>query len=157
MGVGCGAKVYREKEKYNNQNVNIFHSMKFNRSQMYSVVSKLVKGLFLVTLMTACNENPTVSTFDAEQAKNEINSSLNKWHLNAAEAKFNPYFELFSSNGIYIGTDAKEIWAVSEFKSFAKPYFDKGKAWSFEATSRNIYFAKENTLAWFDELLNTWM
>lgn len=40
---------------------------------------------------------------------------------------------------------------------FAKPYFDKGKAWSFTALERHIYLSKDQKTAWFDELLSTQM
>jgi hypothetical protein len=111
----------------------------------------------VITLISACNNDQTATVFDAEQTKSEVGLALDSWHLNAAEARFLPYFDLFSKKGIYIGTDASENWTVDEFKAFSKPYFDKGKAWSFRATHRNIYLAKDNTVAWFDELLDTWM
>ncbi len=57
----------------------------------------------------------------------------------------------------FIGTDATENWQNKEFKNFSKPYFDKGKAWSFTSLQRNIYFSDDSKLAWFDELLNTQM
>ena len=41
--------------------------------------------------------------------------------------------------------------------AFAKPYFDKGKAWSFTALERHVYLDKSGKTAWFDELLNTQM
>lgn len=41
--------------------------------------------------------------------------------------------------------------------AWAKPIFDKGRAWSFTAFDRNIYFDQSGKLAWFDELLNTQM
>ena len=44
-----------------------------------------------------------------------------------------------------------------EFKDFSKPYFDKGKAWSFTAIERNVYVYKDGEMAWFDELLDTHM
>ena len=40
---------------------------------------------------------------------------------------------------------------------WSKPYFDKGKAWSFKSIERNIYFHNTGDLAWFDELLDTQM
>ena len=40
---------------------------------------------------------------------------------------------------------------------FAKPYFDKGKAWNFTAVERHIYYSTDQKMAWFDELLNTQM
>ena len=40
---------------------------------------------------------------------------------------------------------------------FSRPYFDRGKAWSFRAIERNIYLGPDGKTAWFDELLDTWM
>ena len=40
---------------------------------------------------------------------------------------------------------------------FSKPYFDRGNAWSFTAVERHIYFSADGRMAWFDELLDTWM
>jgi hypothetical protein len=62
-----------------------------------------------------------------------------------------------ADESIFIGTDATENWNKSAFQAFAKPYFDKGKAWSFKAIERNIYFSKDGKMAWFDELLSTQM
>ena len=62
-----------------------------------------------------------------------------------------------SDDAIYIGTDATENWNKKAFEAFAKPYFDKGKAWSFTALERHIYFSQDGKTAWFDELLNTQM
>jgi hypothetical protein len=41
--------------------------------------------------------------------------------------------------------------------TFSKPYFDKGKAWSFTSKQRNVYVDASGEIAWFDELLDTWM
>ena len=89
--------------------------------------------------------------------KTIINTLLNDWHKAAAEAKFETYFSYLSTDAIYIGTDATENWNVDQFKAFAKPYFDKGQAWSFTALERNIFFSKDSNLVWFDELLDTQM
>ena len=40
---------------------------------------------------------------------------------------------------------------------YAKPHFDKGQGWSFKSLKRNIYFSKDGTYAWFDEILDTQM
>lgn len=89
--------------------------------------------------------------------KTTVNTLLNNWHKAAADAKFDAYFSYLSTEAIYIGTDATENWNVTQFKAFAKPYFDKGKAWDFTALERNIFFSKDGNLAWFDELLDTQM
>jgi ketosteroid isomerase-like protein len=87
----------------------------------------------------------------------KINSVLDNWHKAAAEAKFDNYMSSLTDDAIYIGTDATENWNKKEFMAFAKPYFDKGKAWSFTALERHVYLDKSGKTAWFDELLNTQM
>jgi hypothetical protein len=62
-----------------------------------------------------------------------------------------------TDDAVFIGTDATENWNKKEFAAFAKPYFDKGKAWNFTAIERNVYFSSDGKTAWFDELLNTQM
>ena len=61
------------------------------------------------------------------------------------------------SISVFVGTDAGEVWTKKQFKTFSKPYFDKGKAWDFTAIDRNIYIDESGKIVWFDELLNTWM
>lgn len=99
------------------------------------------------------------SSFYFAQTKEttEINTLLDNWHKAAAEAKFEPYFNALSEESIYIGTDATENWNKKQFAAFAKPYFDKGRAWAFTALERHIYVSKDKKTAWFDELLNTQM
>lgn len=87
----------------------------------------------------------------------KINQVLDNWHKDAGEANFNNYFDAMTDDAIFIGTDPTENWNKTEFQAFAKPYFDKGKAWNFNALERHIYFSKDNKTAWFDELLNTQM
>jgi hypothetical protein len=90
-------------------------------------------------------------------AEQKINTTLDAWHKAAAGAKFDAYFDLMTADAIFIGTDATENWNKKEFEIYAKPHFDKGKAWSFMAIERHVYFDKSGKTAWFDELLNTQM
>lgn len=89
--------------------------------------------------------------------KQKINEVLDSWHLAAANADFDAYFGKMTKDAVFIGTDAMENWQNEEFRTFSKPYFDKGKAWSFTAVQRNIYLNEERSFAWFDELLDTQM
>ena len=89
--------------------------------------------------------------------KQNINLLLDNWHKAAAEGNFNNYFNVLSDESIFIGTDATENWDKKAFQDFAKPYFDKGKAWDFKPLQRNIFFSKDGKTAWFNELLDTWM
>jgi ketosteroid isomerase-like protein len=80
---------------------------------------------------------------------------LDQWHEAAAQADFDTYFSLMTSDAVFIGTDATENWQLADFKAFSKPYFDQGKAWSFSAIERNVYLT--DSIIYFDELLDTQM
>jgi hypothetical protein len=110
----------------------------------------IVIGLVLI----GCKSNQIANQINQES---EINLVLDNWHQAAAEANFNSYFNAMTDDAIYIGTDATENWNKPAFIQFSKPYFDKGKAWSFTKLERNIYFSSDRKMAWFDELLNTQM
>lgn len=107
--------------------------------------------LFLLSSIS-CSAQKNTNT-----SKNEINLILDNWHKAAAEANFANYFTAMTEESIFIGTDALEHWNKKEFMAYAKPHFDKGKAWSFTSLQRNIYFSKDGKTAWFDELLSTQM
>lgn len=105
-----------------------------------------------LTIITICL-GFTTSTNDKET----INQTLDNWHKAAAEAKFEAYFSYFTNDAIFIGTDATENWTMPQFKTFAKPFFDRGRAWNFKVLERNIYTDKTQKIVWFDELLDTQM
>ncbi len=108
--------------------------------------------IFLFVVLISCSPIQKM-----ENQKTEINNILDNWHKAAAEANYENYFGAMSNESIFIGTDATENWNKIEFQAFAKPYFDKGKAWSFKAIERNIYFSENGKMVWFDELLSTQM
>lgn len=89
--------------------------------------------------------------------KERIEKVLDAWHMAASNADFDAYFGKMTRDAVFIGTDATENWQNEEFKAFSKPYFDRGKAWSFTAVQRNIYLNATKDFAWFDELLDTQM
>ena len=109
-------------------------------------MKKLLLNIFLLT-----------SGLQAQTQQEKITLVLNNWHLAASNAKFDDYMNAMTNDAIYIGTDATENWNKKDFMAFAKPYFDKGKAWNFTALERHIYISKDQKTAWFDELLNTQM
>ncbi|WP_395056916.1 nuclear transport factor 2 family protein [Flavobacterium sp.] len=110
-------------------------------------MKKLLSIILFVSSLTQAQTRETA----------KIKSILDNWHKAAAEAKFDTYFGMMSEESIFIGTDATENWNKKDFMAFAKPFFDKGKAWSFTALERHVYFDKSGKIAWFDELLNTQM
>ena len=92
-----------------------------------------------------------------ETEKEAIDALLTVWHQAAAGADFEAYFEAMTPGAVFIGTDAGEHWDREAFMAFSKPYFDQGKAWDFKALQRHIYLSRDGQMAWFDELLDTWM
>lgn len=120
---------------------------------------RLMIVICLSVFFVSCKTEVKIETkpIPIEEVKKSINTSLDLWHKAAAEANFENYFNLMTNEGVFIGTDATENWQNKAFKTFSKPYFDKGKAWSFTAVNRNIYVYDNQKLAWFDELLDTQM
>jgi ketosteroid isomerase-like protein len=87
--------------------------------------------------------------------KISVNAILDDWHKAAAQADEARYFGHFTPDAVFMGTDATERWTRDEFRTWAKPYFTKGKAWSFTSTRRGVSIAKDGAVAWFDEDLAT--
>jgi ketosteroid isomerase-like protein len=79
---------------------------------------------------------------------------LDDFHDAASNADGVRYFNHFTEDAIFIGTDAKERWTVKEFKEYAKPSFSKGRGWTYTAETRHIYISKDQNTAWFDESLS---
>ncbi len=113
------------------------------------------KGILFLVLCSLFSFQKNIS--DDKKITKEINQILDDWHKAAGRADFDTYFNVLSDESIYIGTDATENWTKKEFIAFAKPYFDRGKAWNFTAIERNIYLSPDKKTVWFDELLDTQM
>ncbi|MGX7667302.1 nuclear transport factor 2 family protein [Flavobacterium pedocola] len=114
-----------------------------------------MKKLFLV--LTVLTLSAYTGKAQTSPEKKAIITLLDDWHKAAAEANFKNYFGAMSDESIFIGTDATENWDKKAFQDFAKPYFDRGRAWNFKALERHVYFSKDGKTAWFDELLDTQM
>ena len=84
-----------------------------------------MKKLFTVfTLLFVIQSNAF-----AQQISEELflNTLIDQWHLDAAQAKFDNYFAITSEEFVFLGTAPGERWNKEEFSAFCKPYFDKGK------------------------------
>ncbi len=84
-----------------------------------------------------------------------INKKLDAWHVAASQADEKAYFDLIHPEGIFMGTDATERWTKDQFLTYARPFFSKGKGWSFKSIRRSVTFSKDGQTAWFDEDLDT--
>lgn len=98
----------------------------------------------------AVSEAPKSST----GAINPVNELLESFHAAAAKSDHETYFAHWDEQSVFLGTDATERWVGKGFKDFAKPYFEKGKGWTYKARDRHISVAPDGRVAWFDELLD---
>ena len=119
------------------------------------------KITFIGILLLIFNFSATVSAqkkgFYENVQKKNVAKVLDDLNAFAAAADFSNYFDLYAEESTFIGTDATEVWDKKQFMDYAKPHFDKGKAWNFKSLKRNITFSKDRKYAWFDELLDTQM
>lgn len=115
-----------------------------------------MKNVILLAILFFAACNTSVKVENENPRPDDIHKVLDDWHKAAANADFEKYFGYFESDSsIFMGTDATERWTVAEFKPWSKPYFDRGKAWSFVAIDRVIYFSEDGKTSWFDEVLDT--
>ncbi|MFK8013340.1 MAG: nuclear transport factor 2 family protein [Marinicellaceae bacterium] len=95
-----------------------------------------------------------VSSKNSDLKLHTINATLDTLHLAASKADSKTYFDLFTDNAYFIGTDVSEYWNINDFKVFAKPYFDKGQGWTYVTRSRQVELNESENVAWFHEILD---
>ncbi|KQY93171.1 hypothetical protein ASD25_18255 [Brevundimonas sp. Root1423] len=82
---------------------------------------------------------------------------LDTLHREASEADGAAYFDLFTADATYIGTDLTERWSIAEFRAYAEPYFNRGQGWTYTPRSRSLTLAPLDCrcVVWFDEALDS--
>ena len=108
----------------------------------------IISGSFF--LLISCSSKPNSSL-------EELHQIVDNWHEDVAKSNFEAYFDRMGSQSYFIGTDANERWTKEQFMAFSKPYFDKKSTWEFTRVDRNIILDEDYPIAWFDEVLDTWM
>lgn len=86
-----------------------------------------------------------------------LRDRLDAFHRAAAEADGATYFDLFTPDAHYRGTDVTEFWTLAEFRAYAEPYFNQGRGWTYVARDRHVSIVPGDCLcvAWFDEILDS--
>ena len=80
-----------------------------------------------------------------------INRLLDGLHQDAHKGNFQSYFDRYTPDAIFLGTDKTERWTIEEFKAYAKPAFADGNGWTYSVVERNWEGAGDTR--WFDEIL----
>lgn len=93
----------------------------------------------------------------APTPEGEVAETLDALHAAAARADGQAYFDLFTPDARFIGTDATERWTLSEFRAYAEPYFARGQGWTYTPVERTVTLAPIQCMcvAWFDEVLDS--
>ena len=105
--------------------------------------------IILVTLVLAMG----CATAPVSNDPTPVNQVLDDFHKAASEADEDRYFRHFTSDAVFMGTDASERWDVPTFRAYAHPFFVEDKGWTFTPQSRNV--AMHGDVAWFDEVLES--
>lgn len=90
-----------------------------------------------------------------DPAVGEVAAVLDRLNAASTAADGAAYFDLFTPDARFVGTDASEHWTVEEFRAYAGPHFARGAGWSYPATERTITIAPIDCrcIAWFEEKL----
>ena len=87
----------------------------------------------------------------ANWAQEDLDALLNGLHLDAHKGNFESYFDRYSTDAVFLGTDKTERWTIEEFKAYAKPAFSDGHGWTYAVIERN--WEGDGNTRWFDEIL----
>ena len=93
----------------------------------------------------------------AQTPEDEVGAVLDRLHATASAADGVAYFDLYTPDARFIGTDATERWSLEEFRAYAEPHFSAGRGWTYEPTARTVSIAEIDCrcVAWFDEVLES--
>ena len=117
-----------------------------------------MRDLVAFTAALTLLAEPALATETAPRSpEQQVAATLDAFHAAAARADGEAYFNLFTSDGVFIGTDVTERWTVPEFKAYAAPHFTQGKGWTYKARTRHVTIAPGECrcVAWFDEVLDS--
>ena len=92
---------------------------------------------------------PAMSLADNQRAA--IDALIDGLHQDAHEGNFQTYFDRYTPDAVFLGTDKSERWTIDQFKVYAEPAFDDGHGWTYSVKERN--WEGEGTTRWFDEVL----
>ena len=86
----------------------------------------------------------------------DVEAVIDLMHQAASRADGQDYFNQFTPEARFIGTDATERWSLTAFRAYAEPYFARGRGWTYVPRERTVTIAPVECrcVAWFDEILD---
>lgn len=109
----------------------------------------MISALAALALLTAAPQQAADPTLAAGLVVDQM-------HQAASRADGPAYFDTFTPDARFIGTDATERWTLAQFRAYATPYFSQGKGWTYRPHDRVATLAPGECrcIVWFDELLD---
>ena len=109
----------------------------------------MISALAALALLTAAPQQAADPTIAAGLVVDQM-------HQAASRADGPTYFDTFTPDARFIGTDAAERWTLAQFRAYATPYFSQGKGWTYRPHDRVATLAPGECrcIVWFDELLD---
>ena len=104
--------------------------------------------MLILSLLMACTLPATAANADTAKHSSAVAKTLDTLHAAAAAANWETYFNQYTADAIFIGTDAGERWDMPTFKSFAS----NTKGWDYKLQNRHIILGQHGNTAWFDEI-----
>jgi hypothetical protein len=103
-------------------------------------------GLTVVLLLA-----PSVSSKVRSQSEAEIVSAmLDDWYSAANRGDAPEYHSRFTDDAVFLGTDPKERWTISEFRAlYPHPQ------WTYVSKDRHVLFSSDGKMGWWDEKLSS--
>ena len=92
---------------------------------------------------------PAMSLADNQRAA--IDALIDGLHQDAHAGNFHTYFDRYTPDAVFLGTDKSERWTIDQFKVYAEPAFEDGHGWTYSVKERN--WEGEGSTRWFDEVL----
>ncbi len=96
---------------------------------------------------------PGPPTSDPDARRFAIEVVIDDWHAAAAEADEERYLGHFTTDAVFLGTDASERWTLDEFTEYVREHFPRG-GWAYTPHDRHVSLGADGKLAWFDEQLS---
>lgn len=87
------------------------------------------------------------------QPEQDVRDLLSRMHEATKAADHETYFDLFTDDAVFFGTDIWERWPRDEFESLYRPYMESGRGWWFEMRNRHVDVQPAEGVALFDETL----
>ena len=100
-------------------------------------------GLFLLNPLSAFADDKT-----------DVIKALEAMHKAESDGNADGIRDAFTTDGVFLGTDATEAWGMAQLHKDLSARFEKQGGWTFEIMERTVGVSPDGNTAWFKEIAN---